>query len=73
MVSKKTIDLGEYIVNITYDNETGSISVDVLDELHEIIESMNITNVEDSRGDDEDNDAAIDIDISLNYLYAKSD
>jgi hypothetical protein len=66
MVSKKTIDLGEYIVNITYDNETGSISVDVLDELHEIIESMNITNVEDSRGDDEDNDAAIDIDISLN-------
>jgi hypothetical protein len=66
MVSKKTIDLGEYIVNITYDNETGSISVDVLDELHELIESMNITNVEDSRGDDEDNDAAIDIDISLN-------
>jgi hypothetical protein len=66
MVSKKTIDLGEYIVNITYDNETGSISVDVLDELHDLIESMNITNVEDSRGDDEDNDAAIDIDISLN-------
>jgi len=27
---------------------------------------MNITNIEDSRGDDEDNDAAIDIDISLN-------
>ncbi len=67
MVTKKTIDLGEYIVNITYDNQTGSISVDVLDELHEIIESMNITNVEDSgRDDDEDNDAAIDIDISLN-------
>lgn len=67
MVSKKTIDLGEYIVIITYDNQTGSISVDVLDELHEIIESMNITNVEDSGGDDdEDNDAAIDIDISLN-------
>jgi hypothetical protein len=66
MVSKKTIDLGEYIVNITYDNETGAISVEVLDELHELIESMNITNVEDSRGDDEDNDAAIDIDISLN-------
>lgn len=66
MVSKKTIDLGEYIINIAYDNETGAISVDVLDELHELIESMNITNVEDSRGDDEDNDAAIDIDISLN-------
>jgi len=67
MVTKKTIDLGEYIVNITYDNQTGSISVDVLDELHEIIESMNITNVEDSgKDDDEDNDATIDIDISLN-------
>jgi hypothetical protein len=67
MVTKKTIDLGEYIVNITYDNQTGAISVDVLDELHEIIESMNITNVEDSgKDDDEDNDAAIDIDISLN-------
>lgn len=67
MVSKKTIDLGEYIVNITYDNQTGSISVDVLDELHEIIESMNITNVEDSgKDDDDDNDATIDIDISLN-------
>lgn len=67
MVTKKTIDLGEYVVNITYDNQTGSISVDVLDELHEIIESMNITNVEDSgKDDDEDNDAAINIDISLN-------
>lgn len=67
MVSKKTIDLGEYIVNITYDNETGSISVEVLDELHELIESMDITNAEDiRRDDDEDNDAAIDIDISLN-------
>ena len=67
MVTKKTIDLGEYIVNIIYDNQTGSISVDVLDELHEIIESMNITNVEDSgKDDDEDNDATIDIDISLN-------
>jgi hypothetical protein len=66
MVTKKTIDLGEYIVNVTYDNQTGSISVEVLDELHEIIESMNITNIEDTKEDDDDNDAAIDIDISLN-------
>lgn len=67
MVTKKTVDLGEYIVNITYNNETGSISVEVLDELHEVIESMDITNVEDSRDeDDEDNDAAINIDINLN-------
>jgi hypothetical protein len=67
MVNKKTIDLGEYVVVITYDNETGSISVEVLDELHEIIESIDITNSEDSNNDDdEDNDAAIDINISLN-------
>ena len=66
MVTKKTIDLGEYIVNVTYDNQTGSISVEVLDELYEIIESMNITNIEDTKEDDDDNDAAIDIDISLN-------
>jgi hypothetical protein len=67
MVTKKTVDLGEYIVNITYDNETGSISVEVLDELRDIIESIDITNVEDSKNDDdEDNDASIDINISLN-------
>lgn len=67
MVTKKTVDLGEYIVNITYNNETGSISVEVLDELHEVIESMDITNIEnDKDDDDDDNDAAINIDINLN-------
>jgi hypothetical protein len=66
MVTKKTVDLGEYIVNITYNNETGSISVEVLDELHEVIESLDITNVDDSKNDDDDNDAAINIDINLN-------
>jgi hypothetical protein len=65
MVTKKTVDLGEYIVNITYNNETGSISVEVLDELHEVIESMDITNIENDK-DDDDNDAAINIDINLN-------
>ncbi len=67
MVTKKTVDLGEYIVNITYNNETGSIFIEVLDELREVIESMNITNVEGSKDDDDDdNDAAINIDINLN-------
>ena len=67
MVNKKTIDFGEYLVNITYDNETGAISVEVLDEAHELIESINISNVEDTKeDDDEDNDATIDIDINLN-------
>lgn len=66
MVTKKTVDLGEYIVNITYNNETGSISVEVLDELREVIESMDITNIENDKDDDDDNDAAINIDINLN-------
>jgi hypothetical protein len=67
MVTKKTVDLGEYIVNITYNNETGSIFIEVLDELKEVIESMNITNVEGGKDDDDDdNDAAINIDINLN-------
>ena len=67
MVTKKTVDLGEYLVNITYNNETGSIFIEVLDELHEVIESMNITNIEGGKGDDDDdNDAAINIDINLN-------
>jgi hypothetical protein len=66
MVTKKTVDLGEYIVNITYNNETGSISVEVLDELHGVIESMDITNVEGGKDDDDDNDIGINIDINLN-------
>jgi hypothetical protein len=67
MVTKKTVDLGEYIVNITYNNETGSISVEVLDELHGLIESIDITNVEGGKdGDDDDNDIGINIDINLN-------
>jgi predicted RNase H-like nuclease len=67
MITKKTIELGEYIVNITYDNETGSISVEVLDELHDLIESLDITNAEDfKKNDDDDNDAIIDLNIGLN-------
>jgi hypothetical protein len=40
----KEINLGEYIVVINYDNETGTIVVDILDELEESIESITITN-----------------------------
>jgi len=67
MVNKKKVDFGEYLVVITYDDEKGSLSVDVLDETHELIESMNITNVDDNGdNDDEDNNATINIDINLN-------
>jgi hypothetical protein len=72
MSIKKTVDLGEYIVTIEYDNETGSIEVSVLDELHDVIETIVITNVIGENDNKDDNDDDIDIEgfddynISLN-------
>jgi hypothetical protein len=70
MLIKKTVDLGEYIVTIEYDNETGSIEVSVLDELQDVIETIIITNVVDENNDDDDDDIDIegfdDYNISLN-------
>ena len=48
MLITKRIDLGEYIVEIEYDDETGAIEVTVLDELEGVIESITITNAEES-------------------------
>ena len=47
MKIKKTIDLGEYIVDISYGKETGYISVDIYDEGEELIESLVISNSEE--------------------------
>lgn len=44
MIVNKKIDLGEYIVKVTYNNSTGSLEVNILDELNEVIESIYITN-----------------------------
>lgn len=44
MEVNKRIDLGEYIVVINYNDKTGAITVDVLDELEESIESITIKN-----------------------------
>jgi hypothetical protein len=44
MEVNKRIDLGEYIVVINYDDKTGTIVVDVLDELEESIESITVSN-----------------------------
>jgi hypothetical protein len=68
MIVRKKVDLGEYIVDIEYDDETGAIEVTVLDELDGIIESITITNTEDS-SDDDDNDGDVgfnDYNINLN-------
>lgn len=44
MSKNKRVDLGEYIVDIFYNEQTGEIEVSVLDELGDVIESINITN-----------------------------
>lgn len=49
---KKKIDLGEYVVKIFYNEETSELDVEVVDELDEIIESINIQ--DDNNEDDED-------------------
>lgn len=56
MLIRKKVDLGEYIIDIEYDDVTGAIEVAVLDELEGVIESITITNTEDSSDDDDNND-----------------
>lgn len=70
MIVRKKVDLGEYIIDIEYDDVTGAIEVTVLDELEGVIESITITNTEDSSGyddDDDDNEVGFnDFNINLN-------
>jgi hypothetical protein len=68
MIVRKKVDLGEYIIDIEYDDVTGAIEVSVLDELEGVIESITITNTEVS-SDDDDNDDEVgfnDYNINLN-------
>lgn len=66
MIVRKKVDLGEYIIDIEYDDVTGAIEVTVLDELEGVIESITITNTEDS-SDDDDNDGDVDFnDFNIN-------
>ncbi len=70
MIIKKRVELGEYIVDIEYDDVTGAIDVEVLDELEGVIESISITNSEEDFSDDSDDnnndDPFTDYNISLN-------
>jgi hypothetical protein len=66
MLITRRIELGEYIVEIEYDDVTGAIEVSVLDELEGIIEYMSITNAEPNKDIDEDNEGLTNLDISLN-------
>lgn len=67
MIVRKKVDLGEYIIDIEYDDVTGAIEVTVLDELEGVIESITITNTEDSSDDDNDDEVGFnDYNINLN-------
>jgi hypothetical protein len=47
MTITKKIDFGEYVLIANYDNENGLLEVTVLDELGDVIESIEITNDQD--------------------------
>lgn len=66
MLITKRIDLGEYFVDIEYDDMTGAIEVTVLDELEGVIESITITNSEDSSDDNSDDDGIDFNDFNIN-------
>lgn len=58
----RRIDLGEYVIRVNYDPESGDLEVKVLDELGGLIESINITTDENPEDEPED----MGMDISLN-------
>jgi len=61
----KRVNLGEYIVDIEYDDVTGSLDLSVLDELEGVIESISVSNYEEN-DEENDNDNDNDIDQKLN-------
>lgn len=58
-MTRKKLDLGEYVITVEYDKKTGKLDVRVLDEAGEIIEGILITN-------DDGNDTITNIDFNLN-------
>jgi hypothetical protein len=59
----REIDLGQYIITVDYNEMTGEIDVQVLDELGELIEGINIKDEDDF---DESDDTPFGADINLN-------
>jgi hypothetical protein len=55
MKKNKRVDLGEYIIEIDYDSDDGSLEVTILDELEGVIETLSISNddEEDLESDNE--------------------
>ena len=59
-MTRKKLDLGEYVIIVEYDKKNGKLDVRVLDEAGEIIEGILISE------DDEDDDATTNMDFNLN-------
>jgi hypothetical protein len=51
MIINKKIDLGEYIIHIKHDEQTGLLEVNILDELGDEIEQIVINNSEDDESE----------------------
>lgn len=53
---QKTIDLGEYKIKIYYDPKNSDLSVQVLDELNNLIESIDINDDEEEEMSEDEPD-----------------
>lgn len=49
-MTRKKLDLGEYVITVEYDKKNGKLDVRVLDEAGEIIEGILITEDEEDEG-----------------------
>lgn len=58
-MTRKRLDLGEYIITVDYDKKTSKLDVRVLDETGEIIEAILIS-------EDEEPDVTAGFEINLN-------
>jgi hypothetical protein len=47
MLLTKKLNLGEYLITVAYDKEVGYLLITVLDEGHEVIDSIEISNDDD--------------------------
>jgi len=64
-MTTKTVDLGEFVVEIKYNGKTSELTVNVLDEGHEVIESIYICDDQDPDDEEGPHIGPIDRNITL--------
>jgi hypothetical protein len=64
-MTTKIVDLGEFVVEIIYDGKKSELTVHVLDEGHEVIESLFICDDDDPADEEGPKIDPIDRNISL--------